>query len=178
MVETKYGNTLTDKLLKNILKYHYPNYKLYHFLQRGSDERQYNAPGIELPVCAVCRSKFSEFPEYHTSADNLDFISEDGLYGTVEMMKKCITALENNFDYRLNCYCEPQLGKRGLYSTLSQKGRQSDVKFIQDFIEYADGRNDLIDISNLIDVPIEKLLPVVEKLEENNLLRKEEKIYA
>lgn len=113
MVETKYGNTLTDRLLKNILQYHYPDYKLYDYLQRGSDERQYNAPGVDLPVCAVCRSKYGEYPEYHTSADDLSLISEEGLQGTYKLMKKCILALEYNYYYRVNCLCEPQLGKRG-----------------------------------------------------------------
>lgn len=174
MVETKYGNTLTDKLLKNVLRYHYPNFKLYDFLHRGSDERQYNAPGVELPVCAVCRSKYEEYPEYHTSADDMSVISEKGLEGTVSLMKKCIFALENNYYYKLNCYCEPQLGKRGLYSTTSRKGAQASVRYIQDFMEYADGRNDLIDISNIIGVSIEELLPVISSLEKNGLLKKGE----
>ncbi len=170
MVETKYGDTLTDRLLKNILQYHFPDYKLYNYLQRGSDERQYNAPGVDLPVCAVCRSKYGEYPEYHTSADDLSLISEEGLQGTFDLMKKCIQALEYNHCYQVNCLCEPQLGKRGLYPTISQKGIYDDVASILDFIAYADGHNDLIDISNRIRVPIEVLIPIIEQLMEKELI--------
>lgn len=170
MVETKYGDTLTDRLLKNILQYHFPDYKLYNYLQRGSDERQYNAPGVDLLVCAVCRSKYGEYPEYHTSADDLSLISEEGLQGTFDLMKKCIQALEYNHCYQVNCLCEPQLGKRGLYPTISQKGIYDDVASILDFIAYADGHNDLIDISNRIRVPIEVLIPIIEQLMEKELI--------
>ncbi len=170
MVETRYGNTIIDRLLKNILKYHYPDYKLYSFLSRGSDERQYNAPGIDLPVCAVCRSKYGEFPEYHTSADNMSLISEEGLNGTFELMKKCIMVLEYNNYYKIKCLCEPQLGKRGLYPTISQKGNYDDVTIMCDFLAYADGKNDLIEIGDLIKCPADILLPIVKKLENKGLI--------
>ncbi len=172
MVETRYGNTLTDKLLKNVLRYHYPNYKLYDFMHRGSDERQYNAPGVDLPVCAVCRSKYGEYPEYHTSADDLSLISEEGLQGTFELMKKCIRALEYNCYYKVNCLCEPQLGKRGLYPTISQKGSYDAIVDMRNLLAYADGKNDLIDISNQINCSIDMLIPIIDKLEENGLIEK------
>ena len=174
-VKTRYGNTLTDKLIKNILTYHYPSYKEYSFLERGSDERQYNFPGIDLPVCAVCRSKYGQYPEYHTSADDLDLISEEGLNGSFEFMKKCISALEYNNYYKINCLCEPQLGKRGLYPTISQKGSYNEVKAMTDFITYADGNNDLVDISNIIEVPVDTLIPIIDKLLYNDLLNREKK---
>lgn len=173
MIETKYGNTLTDRLLKNILQYHFPDYICYDFLHRGSDERQYNAPGVDLPVCAVCRSKFEEYPEYHTSADDLSLISEEGLQGSFELMKKCIMALEYNYFYKLTCCCEPQLGKRGLYPTLSQKGNYSeDALAIRDLVAYADGQNDLIGISNCIHYPMDRLIPLIDKLLENGLIER------
>lgn len=169
-VESRYGNTLADKVAKNILKYYYPNYKTYTFLQRGSDERQYNAPGVDLPVCAICRSKYGEYPEYHTSKDDMKFISPDGLQGAYEVYQECITGLEYNDKYKINCLCEPQLGKRGLYPTLSQKGSYNEVKAMTDFIAYADGSNDLFDISNLIGVPVKDLFEIIEKLKNKKLL--------
>lgn len=81
LVHTRYGDTITDKGLANILRRR-PRFKEYSFLQRGSDERQYNAPGIDLPVVSFCRSKFGTFPEYHTSADNMNFISLAGFQGS------------------------------------------------------------------------------------------------
>lgn len=169
-VASRYGNTLADKVAKNVLHFYYPEYKEYSFLKRGSDERQYNAPGVDLPVCAICRSKYGEYPEYHTSKDNLDFISPEGLAGAFEVYKQCITVLENNYKYKINVLCEPQLGKRGLYPTISQKGSYDAIKAMTDFIAYADGNNDLIDISNIIGVSVKEILPIVSKLAANNLL--------
>lgn len=169
-IHTRHGDTLTDKLLTNILKFHYPDYKEYSFLKRGSDERQFNAPGIDLPVCTVCRSKFGEYPEYHTSADNLSFVTAAGLTGTYHLMKKCIDSLEYNEFYKINVLCEPQLGKRGLYPTVSQKGSYDSVEAMTNFIAYCDGKNDLIDISNQINVDTITLINLIERLDEFGLL--------
>lgn len=169
-VASRYGNTLADKVAKNVLRFYYPEYKEYSFLKRGSDERQYNAPGVDLPVCAICRSKYGEYPEYHTSKDNLDFISPEGLAGAFEVYKQCITVLENNYKYKINVLCEPQLGKRGLYPTISQKGSYDAIKAMTDFIAYADGNNDLIDISNIIGVSVKNLTSIIEKLKINELI--------
>ena len=163
-IESRYGKTLADKVARNILQHHYPDYITYSFLKRGSDERQYNAPGVDLPVCAICRSKYGEYPEYHTSADDLSLISPEGLNGSFEVYQKCILALENNYYYRISCLCEPQLGKRGLYPTISQKGSYNEVTAMTAFIAYADGSNDLIDISNIIKTPVDILIPIAQKL--------------
>lgn len=169
LVHTRYGNTITDKGLANILRSR-PRFKEYSYLQRGSDERQYNAPGIDLPVVSFCRSKFGTFPEYHTSADNMDFISPAGFQGSYEVMTEWIEAMEWNARYRVTVLCEPQLGRRGLYPTVSQKGSYDGVKTMTDLIAYADGRNDLFDISCIIDCPVSCLVEVIKKLWENCLL--------
>ena len=170
MVSTKYEDTLADRVLNNVLKFHYPDYIRYSFMKRASDERQYGSTGVDLPVCAFCRSKYHEYPEYHTSADNMDLISPEGLSGAYEVMVKVINALENNYFYQMQCKCEPQLGKRGLYPTVSQKGTKGDARYMQDFIAYADGRNDLIGISNILDIPVDKLIPIKDQLMEHHLL--------
>jgi len=170
MVSTRYGNTLTDKVTKNVLSFIYPEYKRYSFLKRGSDERQYNAPGVDLPICGFSRSKYGEFPEYHTSKDNLDFISPAGLSGAYNVMVECIEAMEHNHRYKIKCYGEPQLGKRGLYPTVSKKGSYDEVTAMMDFIAYADGTNDIVDISDIIGVPVRELVKVAGKLWENGLV--------
>ena len=170
MVSTKYEDTLADRVLNNVLRFHYPDYIRYSFMKRASDERQYGSAGVDLPVCAFCRSKYHEYPEYHTSADNMDLISPEGLSGAYEVMVKVINALENNNFYQMQCKCEPQLGKRGLYPTVSQKGTKGDARYMQDFIAYADGRNDLIGISNILDIPVDKLIPIKDQLMEHHLL--------
>ena len=118
-VSSKYGNTLADQAARNVLHFMYPEYISYDFLHRGSDERQYNAPGVELPVCSVCCSKYHEYPEYHTSADDMSLISPKGLQRAFDIYKEIIMSLEYNTKYKVNCYCEPQLGARGLYPTES-----------------------------------------------------------
>ena len=172
IIESMYANTLADRVLKNVLKFHFPDYKTYSFLKRGSDERQYCSVGVELPVVGFCRSKYAEYPEYHTSADNMNLISPEGLQGAYDVMIKVINTLENNFNYRMLCKGEPQLGKRGLYPTISQKGSYDAVVALCDFIAYADGRNDLIGISEIINQSTDVLIPIVKKLLDNNLIGK------
>ncbi len=170
-VASRYANTLADKVAKNVLKHHAPDYVSYSFLARGSDERQYCSPGVDLPVCSICRTKYGKYPEYHTSADNLSLISEAGLQGAFDVYRKICEALELNYFYKINCKCEPQLGKRGLYPTISMKGGLYDeVRIMTNFLAYADGTNDLIDISNIINQPIERIAPFLGKLIDNQLI--------
>lgn len=172
-IESKYGNTLADRALDAVLRYQYPEYKTYSFLHRGSDERQYNAPGVDMPVCGFCRSKYHEYPEYHTSLDNMSLISPEGLYGAYDVMTKVISALEINDRYIVKCLCEPQLGKRGLYPTVSNGPAHDKVAALVDFIAYADGRNDVFEISEIIGQPVTELIEVVQKLLDNDLLEKD-----
>lgn len=169
MIGTRYGNTLADRVLENVLS-HRGKFTAYSFLKRGSDERQYNAPGVDLPVVCYCRSKFGEYPEYHTSADDMTLITPEGFQGSYEVITEVITALENNRYYQMKVLCEPQLGKRGLYPTIGQKGSYDSIVAINDFVAYADGQNDLIEISNKIHVSVKELIPIVKKLIENQLL--------
>ena len=172
IVESRHADTLADRVLKNVLHYHTDNkYSTYSFLKRGSDERQYNAPGVDLPVVGFCRSKFGEYPEYHTSADDLSLVSPEGLQGAYDVMKQVIDVLEMNQCYQVQVLCEPQLGKRGLYPTTSQKGSYGKVKAMVDFIAYADGKTDLIDISDLIGVSADKLSKIAEKLVKGKVIK-------
>ena len=171
---SRYGNTFADKVALNVLKFQHPNFIKYTYLERGSDERQYCSPGIDLPVVGIMRSKYGTYPEYHTSLDNLDFITPNGLRGSYEILQGCIKLIERNNKYRVTCYGEPQLGKRGLYPNLSIKKKSNFlVKKMMDFIAYADGSNDLIDISNIINVPVWELYPIIEKLKSADLLNTE-----
>ena len=169
-LESRNGGTLADRALQNVLKDVYPEYMTYSYLERGSDERQYNAPGVDLSVCDFCRSKYGEYPEYHTSADDMTLISPEGLAGSYRVMTQVLAALEFNRYYKVNCLCEPQLGKRGLYPTESRKGIYHEVKKLTNFIAYADGRRDLIEIGAKIGVPLEELIPIVKKLTAAGLL--------
>ncbi len=171
MVESRYGDSYADRVLKNVLKYK-EKHTIYGFHERGSDERQYNAPGVDLPVVVFCRSKFGEFPEYHTSADNMTFVSPEGFQGAYESMIEAIEILEKNAYYRVKVLCEPQLGKRGLYSDISRKGTYDGIMVQRDVISYADGRNDLLDLSERIGVPVSEIVDIVDRLVDNDLLEK------
>lgn len=163
-ISSKKGGTLADIAAKNVLRFYAPEYKSYDFLHRGSDERQYNAPGVDLPVCSVCCSKFHEYPEYHTSADNMSFISPQGLQRAYNIYKGIIQAIEHNAKYKVNCLCEPQLGPRGLYPTESFNRSSLSVQDMMNFIAYADGTMDLFEISEIIDCPVDKLYEIARKL--------------
>lgn len=164
------GSTLADKVALNILRAKHPEFRQYSFLDRGSDERQYCSPGIDLPVVSLMRTKYREFPEYHTSLDNLGFVSPAGLQGSFDLHKDCIELLERNKVYQMRCLGEPQLGVRGLYPTIATKESHRQVIDMLNFIAYADGTNDLVDISNAIQVPVRDLYPIMDKLTQADLL--------
>lgn len=167
---TRNSDTYADKVALNILSFKHPDFIKWSFLDKGSDERQYNAPGVDLPICCVMMSKYGSYPEYHTSLDNLDFVSLEGLAGAYDVLKECLRLIEENRKYKINCLGEPQLGKRGLYPTISTKSSGNEVRSMMNFIAYADGENDLIDISNKIKVPVWELYPIIKKLKQVDLL--------
>lgn len=142
MVETRYGETLADRVAGAALA-HRPGARRWPFLERGSDERQYQAPGVDLPVVTLCRSKFASYPEYHTSADDLSLVTPQGLAGGLDYALECVETLEANAAYRATVLGEPQLGRRGLYPTTSVKGGASAAKRPLDVYAYCDGRNDI-----------------------------------
>ena len=170
IVHSRYANTLADRVLMNVLKGHDPKFHEYSYLERGSDERQYQAPGVDIPLVCFCRSKYHVFPEYHTSGDNLDIISPDGLGGSLDVLVKCIEALENNRNYKIKCLCEPQLGRRGLMPTTSNKESYRDTLILKDISAYADGTNDIFELSDYIGHSVPDMLPTLKKMEEAGLI--------
>ncbi|MBQ6128383.1 MAG: DUF4910 domain-containing protein [Lachnospiraceae bacterium] len=170
IVHSRYANTLADRVLMNVLAGQDPDFCEYSYLERGSDERQYQAPGVDIPLVCFCRSKYHVFPEYHTSGDNLDIISPDGLAGSYEVLIKCVQALESNRKYRIKCLCEPQLGRRGLMPTTSNKESYKDTLILKDICAYADGTNDIFELSDHIGHSVSDMLPSIKKMVEAGLL--------
>jgi len=103
--------TLADKIATYTLSQISKKHTIYNFSERGSDERQYCSPGIDLPVCNLMRSKYAEYPEYHTSLDNFDVVTKEGLEGGYNFVKSVLLNLEKNKKYKTQIFCEPQLGK-------------------------------------------------------------------
>ncbi len=164
------NDTLADRVARHVLDCHTPDYDAYTFLDRGSDERQYCSPGVDLPMVSIMRSKYRKYPEYHTSLDDLDFISPRGLRETLELHKKCVRILENNARPRARFPCEPQLGRRGLYPTLSTRGSGQTVRTIKNLLAYADGTRDLIEIAETIGVPCVELIDTYQQLLDKEVL--------
>lgn len=171
------GNTLADRIAVHVLRHYAPEFKRYSFLQRASDERQYCAPGIDLPVVSIMRSKYHEYPEYHTSLDNLNLITPKGLAGGYAALRKAIEAIEANCYPKITVLCEPQLGKRGLYPTLSSGTSGMSVRTMMNLIAYADGKKTLLDIADVIEVPIWELAPILNTLKQHGLMTSSLKTY-
>jgi aminopeptidase-like protein len=165
------GNTLSDRVALHVLNGIAPDFKRYTWLDRGSDERQYCAPGVDLPMASIMRSKYGEYPEYHTSLDNLNLISPEGLEGGYNALKKAIEIIERDKILKSTVLCEPQLGKRGLYPTVSVKGSANEVRKMMNLISYCDGKHSTLDIAERINVPVWELYSIVDKLTENKVIR-------
>ena len=123
------------------------------------------------------RSKYSEYPEYHTSLDDLNLVTPSGLFGGFEVLQKCLECLEKNEKLEVAVFCEPQLGKRGLYPTLSTLDTKAQVTNIKNLIAYCDGTLSLLEIARKINVPMWDLYSLVEQLKENELLVKVSKLH-
>jgi aminopeptidase-like protein len=174
---SRYGNTVSDKAVKHLIKHSIHIFKEYSYLERGSDERQYCAPGVDLPICSVMRTKYNEYPEYHTSFDDLSFISEEGLSGALEVYKELIAILEGNYYYKTTILCEPKMGDRGLYPTMCTKNTMLDSRNMMNLLAYCDGNNDLIDIADIIGMPVSEIIDISEILHNNNLVTRNSKKY-
>lgn len=168
-IESRLGNTIADQALEAALKNQKKTNK-YSFLQRGSDERQYCAPGIDLPVCGFSRSKYGEYPEYHTSDDNLKIVSSTGYQGSFNIMKDIISAFETSLYPQIKVLCEPQLSKRNLYPTIGGKYQENDIVRRMNLIAYADGKHNVFQISKKIDESLNAVTTEIDILKKHKLM--------
>ncbi|EAJ9013098.1 DUF4910 domain-containing protein [Campylobacter jejuni] len=167
LIHTPKENTLSDKVALHTLK-NKENFKAFSFLDRGSDERQYNAPLVNLGIVGVCRTRYGDYDGYHNSKDDLNFISEKGLMGGLQSMQEIILNLEINAVYENTIVCEPNLGKRGLYHTLSTA---NDIPLACNFLAYCDGENDIIDIANILNMQAYEFKELLEKIKFYGLVK-------
>lgn len=158
------GDCLSDIVAKHVLGHLHPGFIQYSFLDRGSDERQYCSPGIDLPISSILRSKYGRYPEYHTSLDDLEFVTPAGLQGGFAVYQRALECIDGDRMITANVLCEPQLGKRGLYPTLSTKASHQATRAMMDLLAYADGTMSLLDIAITIGQPMWELIPIVERL--------------
>jgi aminopeptidase-like protein len=166
------GNSLSDRISRKILNDQGLHWKEYSFLDRGSDERQYCAPGCDLPVASITRSKYGEFPEYHTSGDNLEFVNTKSLQESFDIYRDILIGLERNGTFQANTIGEPNLGKRGLYPTLSTKASASTVQDLLNVYIFCNGERDLLEISELAKLPLHYVIELANKLEAADAISK------
>jgi len=168
---SKYQNSPSDEAVIEAYKLlKIKNYKVYPFLKRGSDERQYNSPGIDLKISSIFRTKYGEYPEYHTSLDNFNLVTLKGCVGGFNVARKSIEILLERIYPKCKIMCEPQMGKRGLYPTLSTKNENKLIRSYMDFLQYADGTNSLEKISNLIKLDLKSVRKIYQILFKNFLI--------
>ena len=168
---SKYSNSLSDEAIIQAYKnLKIKNYKVYSFLERGSDERQYNYPGIDLPIASIFRTKYGKYPEYHTSLDNFKLVTLMGVKGGFKVAKEAIEIIQKNIYPKATILCEPQMGKRGLYPTLSTKQKKTSSKAYLSFLQYSDGKNSINKISKLIMLNLNKTKKIYKKLLDHKII--------
>ncbi|MEY4401229.1 MAG: hypothetical protein RL072_1094 [Actinomycetota bacterium] len=153
IIESRTADTEADRVAKHVLKHLGPKTRIHTFLERGSDERQYCSPGVDLPVVGLSRTRFTSYPEYHTSLDDFSVVTASGLKGGFEFVRTCLEVLEENWTYSATQLCEPQLGRRGLYPTLGARGVESSVDDLLNVLAYSDGKTDLLQIAETCGIP-------------------------
>jgi aminopeptidase-like protein len=166
------GDALVDRAMAHVLRHAGGSPTILDFSPYGYDERQYCSPGFDLPVGLFQRSQFGTFPEYHTSADDLDFIRADHLASSYRLIAGALDVLENDRrPVSTNPKCEPQLGRRGLYAALggSKDGAAKSMAFLW-ILNLADGRHSLLDIAERADLPFGVVVEAARLLQDSGLL--------
>lgn len=171
--KSRRGNAEIDRIVANVLHHSGFDYQLIDFFPFGYDERQYCSPGFNLPVGCLMRTPHGEYPEYHTSADNLDLVRPQNIQQSFDMYLSVIQCLETNGTYiNQQPKCEPQLGKRGLYNAI---GGAADSKSMQMAMLWAlnlsDGDHSLLDISEKSGLDFKLIRKVADILKSNGLLK-------
>ena len=172
--KTRNGDELIDKAVIHFLKFSGDDYRLIDFFPYGYDERQFNSPGINLPIGSLTRSQYGQYPEYHTSADNLELVTPEKLEGSLNAYRSIADILDHNIVY-INQYPkgEPQLGKRGLYQKMGGETEQDkELRRMAMLwcLNLSDGKNSLLDIADRASIPFAVMKQVATILEENELL--------
>lgn len=171
--KSRQDNAEIDRTVINILKNSGHDYEAINFIPFGYDERQYCSPGFDLPVGCLMKTPHGQYSQYHTSADNLDFVKPEYLADSFSIYLSVFNVLENNKKYiNQNPKCEPQLGKRGLYQmTGGQKDRKEKELAILWVLNLSDGSNTLLDISDKSGLTFDLIKDASDALTECNLLK-------
>jgi aminopeptidase-like protein len=170
--KSRRGNAKIDRAVAHVFRHSGLTPAIIDFFPYGYDERQYCSPGFNLPVGLFQRSKFGEIAEYHTSADNLSFISAEHLAQSYHMIVETIDIIENDVVHRnLQPKCEPQLGRRGLYGAIGGDKNAAAANMAMLWIlNLSDGQHSLLDIAERADLPFGVVRRTAHVLRDHDLL--------
>jgi aminopeptidase-like protein len=169
--KSRQGNAEIDLAAAHVLTQFSESPAFLEFSPYGYDERQYCSPGFNLAVGCLMRSVWANYPEYHTSADNLDFIKPLQLAESLRICAAILDVLEHNRRYRnLNPYCEPQLGRRNLYRSTGGESIGAEINARLWVLNFSDGEHSLLDIADRSSLPFEAIHDAAELLLQNDLL--------
>jgi aminopeptidase-like protein len=169
--KSRQGSALIDRVMAHVLRCGGTPVEVRDFSPYGYDERQYCSPGFDLPVGCLMRSVWGEFPEYHTSADNLEFVTPTALEESLKVCLDAVDILETNCIYRrTNPYCEPALGRRGLYEDGSSPAAHSRNLARLWVLNLSDGSHTLFDIAERANLPFSVVREVGTELAAHDLL--------
>lgn len=173
--KSRQGNAEIDRAVLQVLRDAGGEHGVEEFVPFGYDERQYSSPGFDLPVGSLTRTPYGRYPEYHTSADNLDLVRPESLAGSLRTYLSVMEVLEANRRYiNLNPKCEPQLGRRGLYRMIGgdDHGRQRELALLW-VLNLSDGKHCLLDIAERSKMPFRSIQEAAQALLEVDLLRED-----
>ena len=166
------GDALVDRAARHVLHRDGGEYTLLDFEPYGYDERQYCSPGFNLGVGCFMRTPHSRYPEYHTSADDLDFVSAASLADSCAKCLAILQILEHDARYvNQSPKCEPQLGKRGLYTALRGSALPGVELALLWVLNLSDGRHSVLDIAERSGMPFAAIRGAAEALLAHDLLR-------
>jgi aminopeptidase-like protein len=169
---SRQGDAEIDRVVEYVLKSSGEPFDIEDFSPYGYDERQYCSPGFNLAIGCLSRTPYGRYPEYHTSADNLDLVQPDALSDSLKLYVEIIEILEANRRYRnTNPNCEPQLGKRGLYGAFGgHKEAKAFEMALLWVLNYSDGQHDLLEIAEMSRLDFGMIKEAADLLQTNNLL--------
>lgn len=173
---SRQGNTVIDRAVEKVLTDTKQEHRIVDFVPSGSDERQFSSPGFNLPVGSLMRTMYDRFPEYHTSHDNMAFVRAESLGDSFRLYQDVINMLEQDIRYQNLCpKCEPQLGRRGLYTSIGGRTKTwyGDDAFQAMFwvLNFSDGEHSLLDIAVQSGIPFRVVKDVADTLREHQLLK-------
>jgi aminopeptidase-like protein len=166
------GDAAIDRAVAHVLERSGRPHTLLDFSPYGYDERQFCSPGFNLPVGCLSRTPYARYPEYHTSADDLDFVRPEALQDTLDTCWEIFGVLEAERRFRnLNPYCEPQLGRRGLYGSIGGRSDAEERQMAMLWVlNLSDGDHSLLDVAERSGLPFGMLAEVATTLEAAGLL--------